>query len=195
MRILALETDLGKLLRQYLGDDEKSIMTGRYSIFLFIMVLLEQIALGAIIFAVGVAGVMLGAPVWVMTTMIIVWGMFCVTRIVGAYIAWRFNIIFVTSRKVICVFQSLIHQRINSMNLFNLGSIISQSQLANIFNFGKIIFLLKSPPDGRMTLTYIVDAQNLSSKITECVANFQQMVPPHEVTGPEGKAPELAQAN
>lgn len=179
MRIFALETDTEKLTKQCLSDGEKVVLMTYYHALSFLFASLREIFTTIIIFTIGIAFWYFEAPMlWVIFILFIIWFFFVFFNLLKAWIDWRYDFILVTTDKLVLVDQtSIFHQKINPIHLENIGSISSETQFMNIFGFGKIVVSLKEGEGGQsITLKYVPNVEQVSTKISQTVTYYQRYV-------------------
>jgi hypothetical protein len=118
---------------------------------------------------------------WVVMGAVLVSGYAVVLKTLRAFIDWRYDLIIITSDKVIIVNQSSIfHREIRQMHLENFASVTARTQYLNLFPFGKLCFDLKEGVGRSICLNYVPRADFVASRIAECVQCMErQIMPPY----------------
>lgn len=177
MRILALETNIGKIKKRYLTEGETEVLTTHYHGASFLFATIREFLYTVTIFAIGVVAWFMNAPMgFVVPALAIIWFFFIFFTIVKAYIDWLFDFIFVTTDKVVLVDQtSFIRQNIKPINMENIGGVSSQTQFMDLFRFGIIdIDLKEGEGGGTLRLKYVTNAREVAAKISEVVTRYQR---------------------
>lgn len=185
MRILALETDIGKIKKRFLYEGEEEVLTTHYHGASFLFASIREFFFTILLFGIGVAAWFMNAPMgYTVTMLFVVWFMFVFISLVKAFIDWLFDFIFVTSEKVILVDQtSVIRHKIKPINLENIGGVTAQTQFGDVFRFGIVEINLKEGEGGKtIILRYVPDAREVASKISEVVTKYQRMHYPAQKT-------------
>lgn len=177
MRILALETNPERVKQDFCGSDETLILTTRYHWMSFMFAIVREIFLTIVFFTVGTIAWEYGLPLsFILPALIALWFVFIFFRLTKALIDWRFDLILVTSDKVILVNQSSLFKReIHPIHLENIGSVTARTQFWNVFPFGVIQINLKEGlGDKVLTLRYVPHAQHIAGRISDVVTRFQR---------------------
>ena len=176
MKIFALETNLEKLKSRFLSADEHEILFVRFHPFLFILRLVGQLLITAVLVAIGVWLVSFGFPwEWVAGTLVVIWFFLCFIPIFKAYIDWQYDFLMVTNEKVVIVNQtSVTHADINQLQIENFATVNTSTQFFNIFPFGKVCFDLKEGTGTRFCLKYIPDAVRVAAEISDSIEGFHR---------------------
>jgi hypothetical protein len=174
MKIFALQTDIEKLKRGFLGPGEREVFSVKFHGFLFFMRLIAYSIVSLAFIAVGTGAILVGLPApWVIGGLFLVWLWFIFFRILQGYIDWQYDRILVTSRKVVIINQSSIfHVEVRQMSLENFASVNASTQFLNIFPFGILCFDLKEGVGQRICLKYVPHAPQVAAKLSQCVENF-----------------------
>lgn len=178
MRILALETDVGKIKKQFLSEGEQEVLMTYYHGLSFFFASLREMLLTILLLGIGIAAVSWGAPVvWTIAILFGIWIVFVFFSLLKAYIDWAYDFIFVTTDKVIFVDQtSFFRQEIKPLNLENVGGVSTKTQFWDIFPFGTVSLHLKEGLGGdRIVKKYVPRAQEVAAKISEVVTRYQRL--------------------
>ncbi len=176
MRIFALETDITKLKQRYLSLDEREILTVHYHWMRFCYTAIRQTVIAAVLVVLGVLLAENGIPVPIAAGIAVAIGFFAVVpRLVRSFLDWKYDVLILTTDKVIVVDQSsIMHQRATQMNLENFASASSETQFLNIFPFGMVRLHLKEGTGDNLLLPYVPDAESVAARIAEAVTYFQR---------------------
>ncbi len=177
MQIFALETDINKIKDRFLAHGEQEIFTVTPHVFSFLVRIIWDVLLTAILLFVGIysyeIGMVTGAVA--VTFFSSAWFIFVFFSVVRAYIDWKYDFIFLTTDKLIIVDQmSLFRKSITPINLENLGDVVAQTQWLNLFNFGMIHFALKEGSGPEIILKFMPEADKLVAKISEQITLYQR---------------------
>lgn len=179
MRIFALETDPTKIRKQYTTqvEGEHEVLVTRYHGLSFFFATLREILITIFCLAVGIVAWSFEWPIWpVIGALVAVWFIFVFFTVIKAFLDWRFDMIIVTTDKVILVDQtSIFKQEVKPMHLENIGGISSATQFWNIFPFGQLKIHLKEGLGGdTVILRYVPDVQQVSATISHVVTKYQR---------------------
>lgn len=180
MRILALDTDIDSVKRQFLSVHEREILTVFRHGFFFFLSIIYQLFLTITLIAAGFGLRAIDlpweiSPWWIVAAIVVAWIFLALPTILKAFLDWQFDFIFVTTDKVVIVDQSsLFHHKITPMNLENFASVTAASQFWNIFPFGSLHFQLKEGIGEDITTKYIPHAQEVAAKIADTVTQYQR---------------------
>lgn len=157
MRVLALETDVAKIKKQFIVEGEEELLCSRHHIFSFLFPLLAVILLTLIV-AVG-SGLALAFQSTLFPYVMFFWSQWifiCLYQLIKAWIAWRYNFLIVTTEKIVIVTHLCIfHQEIHPLHFENIRSIRTESQYFGIGNCGTLFVTLEEKTEGG-------DSQNVS---------------------------------
>lgn len=188
MRFLALDTDIVRMQAKFLSPAETHVMTVFYHPFVLILKVIRGLLLSLLIL--GIAGVMVAftdLPVNLIVGLwCLVWLVTVPWPIVRSYIDLNYDFIYVTSDKLILVDQStIVRQTITQMNMENVASVSSQTQLLNLFPFGIVRFQLKEGTGQEMKLRFIPHADVVADRISDAVTAYQRQTnaPQRPVSG------------
>ena len=179
MRILALETDIQKVIDQNLSANEEMVLMTYYHPLSFLFSSLREIIITLVFIGAAFLFWYFSAPMlYAIPALIGLWLVFVFLNLLKAWIDWRYDFIMVTTDKLVLVDQtSIIHQKINPIHLENIGSIASETQFWNLFGFGKIVVNLKEGEGGQaIVLTYVPRADQVAAKISQTVTYYQRYV-------------------
>ncbi len=194
MRIFALETDKNKIIKRFCHQNEKVVLVTYYHGFSFLFATLREtgITIGLVLLG-GVAWYYQLPMGWVVGILFSIWFVFAFLNMLKAFIDWCYDMIIVTTDKVILVDQtSIFKQNINPVHLDNLGSITTQSQFWDALPFGVIRFHLKEGLGGDDIMKrYIPRYRDVSGVISQVMTAFQrtrQNVPTSVASAPPAAA-------
>lgn len=175
MKILALETNEERLKDELISPSEQLLLAIHFSGFLFAARLVKSIATTAVLTGIGVGLIYGGAPwEWVTLLLLCLWLPLVGWRLLTAWIDWRYDVLLVTTDKVIIVDQSSIFRAtIRQMNIENIAAVTAHTQYADLFPFGKLWFDLKEGTGQRMVLPFVPRARAVASTIANIVMDFQ----------------------
>lgn len=182
MRIFALETDPQRIIRRYCHEGECAVLVTRYHGLSFLFATLREMLITVLCFGVIVLAWRLAWPMGVVLFLVaVVWFVFVFFAVVKAFLDWRFDMIIVTTDKIILVDQtSIFRQEVKPMHLENVGGISASTQFWNIFPFGQLTIHLKEGLGGdSLVLRYVPDAQRVAATISDVVTRFQRRNHPH----------------
>ncbi len=182
MRILALETDLGALLKRFVVDTEAVLLvTSRHWLAFLIPFLLSTLAMALIavllpfVFAFHIAAGLAAMLVWFVTYCLLV---------ANAVIRWKFNVLVVTSEQIIWVTQrSFFYNAITPTTIENVASARVETQFVGFFNVGTVRLSLKervAASTREMTLTTMPRPGEISSVIENAIVLARQRLHPEE---------------
>lgn len=175
MKILALETNEERLKDQLISPSEQLLLAIHFSGFLFAARFIKALGATAVLGAIGFGLIYGGAPwEWVTLLLLGLWLPLIGISLLTAWIDWRYDVLLVTTDKVIIVDQSsIIRATIQQMNIENIASVTAHTQFADLLPFGKLWFDLKEGTGQRMVLPYVPRARAVASTIANIVMDFQ----------------------
>ena len=176
MRILALETDVGQITAKYLTGGEREVLLAYHHWLVFCMGTLWQsmilVVTGVIAFVAASLGM---SPMWAAGIVGLALLLWILPRTFTSYIDWRYDVLFVTTDKIVLIDQSsIIRQRVTEMSLDNIASVTAETQWFNLFPFGCVRFNLKEGIGGEIILTYIPNAEQVAARISDAMTEFQR---------------------
>lgn len=178
MHFFALETDIEKIKARFLCEgEEQEILTTRYHGLSFLFSSIRELFVTALIFAVGVAAWWFGAPMgYTVLILFAIWFFFVFYNLAKAWIDWRFDFVFITTDKIVVVDQtSIFRHKVNPIHIENVGSVTSETQFWDIFNCGIVrINLKEGEGNEKIILTYVPNAKEVASKVSDVVTRFQK---------------------
>ena len=177
MRFFALQTDKQKIIKDFCSKDEDVIYMTYYHGLSFLFAIIREIIITIIVFAFAIMGVLFDWPLlWLLAILFSLWFIFVFFNALKAYIDWSYDMIVITTDKVILIDQtSFLRQEIKPISLENIGSITTRTQFGNIFNFGQIVIDLKEGEGGKnIKLFYVPSAEEVAAKISDAVTRFQR---------------------
>lgn len=176
MRIFALETDVEKIKRPFLSEEESEIATVYFHGFRFFLILARDAFLTALLISLGIAFSFMNMPVsWILIAGVLMWFVFICIPLLKAYLDWRFDFLLVTTDKIVVVDQSsLFRHRITPINLENFASVSIETQFWNLFPFGILSFSLKEGTGDSVMLKYVPNVEEVASRISNAITIFQR---------------------
>lgn len=177
MQIFALETDIERIKQGFLAHGEQEIFTVTPSVALFliriiwdVIVTIVLIALSVYAYRINMLDALLASVFFACT-----WFLFVFFSLVRAYIDWKYDLLFLTTDKLIIFDQmSLFRKSTTPISLENLGDVVAETQWLNLFNFGIIRFALKEGSGPEIVLKFMPDADTLVAKIAEQITLYQR---------------------
>lgn len=177
MKFLALETDIEKIKRQFCTMNECHVHQTRYHGLSFLFAIIREVIITLVLFGIGVGAALFGIPMfWVLVVLVVIWVCFVFFNVLKAYIDWCFDLILITTDKVILIDQtSIFKQEVKPIHIENIGSISTETQFWNLFPFGIIRINLKEGEGGdTILLRYVPNADDVAAKITDVLTQFQR---------------------
>lgn len=176
MRIFALETDIEKLKKGFCSTNEQELLTVRYHGFLFFARVLRQTLLFALLVGVCVGAYEVNIPGLWITGILLAGIVFAILPpLVVAYIDWKYDILIVTTEKIVMVNQSSVfHMSSRQMNMENFATVTAETQYWNLFGFGVLHFDLKEGVGRAITLRFVPDAEQTAARIADTITQFQR---------------------
>lgn len=145
MRLFALRTDIGRLKKEFITEGEREILTTTMHFLAFVIPFLRATAFAAVVIPVGLLAAWQGGlllPIGV--TVVIGWALVYASMIFNAFVRWKYNVIFVTSEKVVFVrHKSVFSERIDPTHLENIASTAVRSQFMGLVRCGTVLLNLK----------------------------------------------------
>ncbi len=175
MKILALETNEDRLKEDLITANEQLLLAIHFSGFLFGARLIRSIFWTLVLTGVTIGEILAGVePFWAILLSIIIWIPWVGWRMLTAWIDWRYDVLLVTTDKIIVVDQSsIVRSSIQQMNIENIASVTAHTQFGDLFPFGRLCFDLKEGTGQRMILPYVPRARAVASTIANIVMDFQ----------------------
>ena len=177
MRIFALETDVEKIKNRFVSRGESIMHMTHYHGASFFFASIREIFVTMILLVIGIVAWFMNAPMGLMVmALILIWVFFVFFSGLKAYIDWCYDLIIVTTDKIILVDQtSIFKQKVNPIHIENVGSVTSLTQFWDIFNFGIVeINLKEGEGGGKIILRYVPGARDTAAKIADSVTNYQR---------------------
>ena len=140
MQLFALQTDIDRLKARFLVAGEQEIFTVRRHIISFFLHLLRPLIATIVLVAIAIVLFVWGIlTMWPAVVLLIVWLVTAARWIFDAFINWRYDILFLTTNKLVIVDQeSIVRNAVNSMNLEEISSVVAETQWLNLFSFGRL---------------------------------------------------------
>lgn len=180
MRIFALETNIGTIKKTFIAPGEQELLTFRSSGLAFFLRSLPEIAGTAVLIAIGIYAELLRAPIeYVAPILGLIWLILVFPPFFRAFINWQFDATVLTDAKLIRIDQSLFFQRISPISLANIASVSTETQLANIFPFGRVVVMLEEN-GSLIKISYINNAEPIAVRISDAITAFQQKISHHQ---------------
>lgn len=177
MQIFALETNVQRIKEKFLAPGEHEIFTAKPHWVLFVIKIGWEILITIVLVAGASLALTFGllSPAATVAIIAVVWFVFAFFGIIEAFIDWKFDLLFLTTDKLVIVNQySLFRKSITPINLENLGDVVAQTQWLNLFNFGMMHFALKEGHGPEIVLKYMPYADKLVAKIAEQITLYQR---------------------
>ena len=147
MRIFALQTNVDDIRRKFLTEGEKEVLFTTKHALAFVWAFLLWTPLTLLVFAVLTfieAQQLLDTVI--LNALAIAIGVFYLFFLLNAYIAWRYNFLFVTTQKVVLIEnQSFFYSNITPLHLEHIARTTIESQFFGIFNCGILHIYLRAP--------------------------------------------------
>ena len=176
MKIFALETDVAKFNRTFVSEGEQLLCTIRFHGFVFAVKLITTLFWTALLTTVGIVAwefAMSGAIIFGIG--IVIWLFVLFPPLLRSFIDWRFDVLILTTEKLIVVDQSSVFRReIRQMSLENVASSNAETQFWNLFSFGRLCFDLKEGVGERLCLAYIPHADDVATCIGDALVKFER---------------------
>ena len=178
MRLFALDTKaMQTICKRYCTAGETEILLTRYHWMSFLLRSFREFLITLLL--VGLVSVAWTFP-WplaeIIGTVVSLWVIFVLFRILKAFIDWRFDFILVTTDKIVLVDQTSIFSRQEKpIHLENVGGIAASTQFWDIFPFGKMTIHLKEGLGGdAVTIFFVPHAQEVAATIADVVTKYQR---------------------
>jgi len=177
VKILALETEIGKIKNRFHCEGEAEVATIFYHGAAFFFVSLREFFYTLLLFGIGVLAWAMSAPMeYVVSMLAMIWFVFVFHAMFRAFIDWQYDFIFVTTDRIVLIDQTtILKQRIMPVHHENIASVSSETQFWNLFPFGRITIRLKEGEGGELImLQYIPDAADVAARMSEVVTRYQR---------------------
>lgn len=143
MRILALETNSGVLLKRFVVESEKILLaaTSHWLVFAipFLLSSFLMFAYVGVLFS-----ILLSFSVSVALTSLFIWSISYFFLVANAFIRWKYNLLIVTTEQIIVVIQrSFFYNAITPTTMENIASVRVETQFLGFFNVGIVYLGLK----------------------------------------------------
>lgn len=175
MKILALETNEERLKEQVISPSEQLLLAIHFSGYLFGARLLRSIIYTLLLAGLATVFILASLP-WELVVLVIllVWLPLVGVKLLTALIDWRYDVLLVTTDKIIVVDQSsIIRSSIQQMNIENIASVTAHTQFGDLLPFGRLCFDLKEGTGQRMVLPFVPCSRAVASTIANIVMDFQ----------------------
>lgn len=178
MRLFALDTNATqKICQRYCIEGEAEILLTRYHWMSFFLRSVREFLITLILLGVVYVAWTYEWPLTeIIGSVVALWVVFVLFKVLKAFIDWRFDFILVTTDKIVLVDQTSIFSREEKpIHLENVGGIAAETQCWDIFPFGKITIHLKEGLGGDAVTTYFVPhAQEVAATIVDAVTKYQR---------------------
>ena len=178
MQIFALQTNREKTKNALLSNGEELLFTVRYSRFIYVLGIIPQLFLTAVLIGIGVL-FFLYEPLyaqWALLVLICVWTLFILLPIIYKYLHWFYSFVLITKERIVVVDQvSLVHRKETELSLENFAGVSSETQFWNIFPFGILHFTMREGNEQLAPLHYVTDVDKVAKEISDVVTSFQRL--------------------
>ena len=174
MQLFALQTDIDRLKARFLVAGEQEIFTVRRHIISFFLHLLRPLLATIVLIAIAVAlYVWEILSVWPASVLLIVWLVTAARWIFNAFIDWKYDFLFLTTKKLVIVDQkSIVRNAVNSMNLEEISSVVAETQWLNLFSFGRLrITTRRAEGEVALIINFISHPDVLAGSIMGQISN------------------------
>ncbi|MDD5056172.1 MAG: hypothetical protein PHZ00_07980 [Candidatus Peribacteraceae bacterium] len=176
MQLFALQTDIDRLKARFLVAGEQEVFTIHRHVISFFLHLLRPLLATVVLIAVGV-----GLRIWEMLSLwpvivlLIVWLLTAARWVFNAYIDWKYDFLFLTTKKLVVVDQkSIIRNAVNSMNLEEISSVVAETQWLNLFGFGRLhITTRRGEGEEDIIISFIPHPDVLAGAIMNQISQYQ----------------------
>lgn len=179
MHIFALETDRSKILDRFCHEGECVIRMTYFHGMRFFLAILKEVGITAALLGIVATGAYFSWNMWWTSGIVgALWVGLAFFPMLKSYIDWYYDYIILTTDKVVLVDQtSLFKQEIKPIHIENIGSVATETQFLNLFNFGRIIINLKEGEGGQKIIkTYVPNAKEFAGLISDVVTKYQRGV-------------------
>jgi hypothetical protein len=177
MRFLALETDKQRIINEFCNEGEEILLITYYHGLSFLFAIFRDLLATLVMLALGFGAWWFEFPlVWSIAILFFTWLFFVSFNILRAFLDWCYDMIIVTTDKVIFIDQSsLFAKSINPIHVENIGGISTKTQYWNIFPFGILTVNLKEGLGGdTVEKRYVPRVETVASEISEAITAFQR---------------------
>ncbi len=186
MRFLALETNVEKLKKKFLVENEEAVHVTHKHFLIFLIRAFFPTVIAAILFAT----IMFGASQGLFDPEILFWtlvalGLVYAYFLSAAHVAWKYNFVIVTTQKVVIVEQqSMFFQKINPVHFTNINNTGAQSQFAGLFRCGILSLDLKIGEQGgrhvEVAMDYVPRPEDIAATIEHGIVMSEKEIKPKE---------------
>ncbi len=176
MQLFALQTDIVKLKARFIVPGEQELfMVHRHIISFFLHLLrpfIATVVFVGIIIALSYWNIL---SLWPVVVLSVLWLVSAGRWIFNAFIDWRYDVLFLTTNKLVIVDQqSIIRNAVNSVNLEEISSVVAETQWLNLFSFGRLHITTRRA-EGKVdtTINYIPHPDQLAGAIMGQIAHFE----------------------
>lgn len=182
MRILALQTNVHLLKKQFIPEGEHEILTTtRHPLRFILPFFAKTILYIASTFLLGFSSFFLEGidALTIILSVYLLCFLVYLYQVFKSFIAWRYNFLIITSEKAIIIeHRSFFYQNVQPIHLDNVASSKVESQLLGIFRCGIVYISLKEKEGSGSTreirLDYIPHPAAVASAIENAIALKQQ---------------------
>lgn len=176
MRLFALQTNVNTLAKRFCEADEKVHHITRYHGLAFLGAIVKNTFLTVLIAAAAGAAIWFAAPIGLVLSVAAgMWFVLVFFSILRAYLDWSYDVIIITSEKVIFVDQtSIFHRSITPVHVDNIGAIHTETQFANLLPFGILKISLKQGENKEFVRDYVPDVEQVAAAISSIVTQYQR---------------------
>lgn len=191
MQFFALETSIEKIRKRYMDPGDQLILTTQFHPLKFWLSVLWQVLIGIVLITLAVLAYEY-TPItleWDIGVTAVLFIPFVLWPVLKRYVEWRYDFIDVLADKVIIVDQGTIfRQTVKQINLENFASVEAETQLLNLFPFGRVRFSLKEGEGAAILLNFIPNASDVADTIADAVSNYHRRRELHH-TAPAATTP------
>ena len=177
MRFFALQTDLGELKKQFiLENDQEILVTSRHGLIFFTSLLTATAVTLAVWAVLAMAFVFVGTATLRLTigVLAVIAAVYELYAILHAYINWRYNILIITTEKIVIINQwNLFYQNVQPIHLNNVRSATCETQFFGIWRCGTLRINLQETVDNttkEIVLPYIPQPDVVVSAIEQAIS-------------------------
>jgi hypothetical protein len=177
MRLFALDTDVTTIRKRYCTEGECEVLFTRHHWLYFLFKSCRDMFLTAVIVF---AGVFVWINEWPLleafTILAILWVVFVLVHVLKSYLDWRFDLLLLTSDKIVIVDQtSILGREEKPIHLDNVGGIKASTQFWDVFPFGQLTIHLKEGLGGdAISVGYIPNVEKVAAVIADVVTRYQR---------------------
>ena len=174
MRILALETNIGKSKAQFINDTEQEVITIPKHVCQFFAAIVPTVLLLGLFLVLMVSLAYAGVTPDILLPITAIGAGIAVLFMIIAYAGWRFDFILLTTDKMVIVDASFLRQTVVPLNLEHVSGVTGQTRWADIFRFGTLLLQFDEPGRGVLELHFIPHVTVVAARITDVITDFQR---------------------